>query len=142
MQTWQASVFGFPNMFIGLMAYPVVITVAIVALTHARLPRWFWLTANAGYLLGAIFAYWLFFSSVYVIEVLCPWCLIVTVITTILLATITHHNLRENNFAFSKPFNKKIQYILIKDIDKVVTACWILLLTALVLLHFGDSLFL
>ena len=28
MKTWQASVFGFPNMFIGLMGYSVVITTA------------------------------------------------------------------------------------------------------------------
>src|ERR1700704_1316893 len=28
MKTWQASVFGFPNMFIGLMGFPMVILVA------------------------------------------------------------------------------------------------------------------
>src|SRR3982750_4682964 len=33
MKTWQASVFGFPNMFIGLMAFPVVIAVALLGLS-------------------------------------------------------------------------------------------------------------
>jgi len=140
MQTWQAHAFGFPNMFIGLMAYPIVITVAVVALTRASLPRWFWLTANVFYLLGALFAYWLFFNSVYVIQVLCPWCLVITFSTTIILATITHYNLRENTLQLKKATNKKVQSFLAKDIGKVVVVSWIVLLVAVVFIKFGDSL--
>lgn len=141
MKTWQASVFGFPNMFIGLMGYPIVITVAIVALAGAKLPRWFWIIANVCYLLGALFAYWLFFNSVYVIETLCPWCLIVTFVTTIVFSALTHYNLRENTFGFKKHINDKVQELLAKDVGKVVTASWIVLLVALVFIKFGDSLF-
>lgn len=142
MKTWQASVFGFPNMFIGLMGYPVVITVAVLGLCSAKMPRWFWRAANICYLLGALFAYWLFFNSVYAIEILCPWCLVVTFSTTLLLATITHFNLRENNFGFSKAIQERVQQMLEKDVLKVGTASWIVLLIALVFLKFGDSLFL
>lgn len=143
MQTWQAKVFGFPNMLIGLMAYPVVITTAVVGLTKARkyLPRAFWIAANICYALGAIFAYWLFFQSVYVIQVLCPWCLVVTFSTTILLATITHYNLRENTFRLKKPAHEKILAFLARDYGKMVTAGWIVLLATLVFLKFGESLF-
>lgn len=141
MQTWQAHAFGFPNMFIGLMAYPIVITVAVAALVGAKMPRWFWLTANICYLLGALFAYWLFFNSVYAIQVLCPWCLVITFSTTIILATVTHYNLRENIFGLKKHVNKKVQELLAKDIGKVIVASWIVLLIALVFIKFGDSLF-
>ena len=141
MKTWQASVFGFPNMFIGLMGYAVVITTAIVGLAGAKLPRWFWITANICYFLGAVFAYWLFFNSVYVIEVLCPWCLIVTFSTTILLATITHYALRENLYHFPKHINARVQEFLQKDIGKLLTASWLVLMIALVFIKFGDSLF-
>lgn len=143
MQTWQASVFGFPNSFIGLMAYPVVITVAVVGLAGAAsaLPRWFWRTAVICYGLGAVFAYWLFFSSLYVIEVLCPWCLFVTFATTILIATIKHYAVRENVWQFSKPTHQKLMRLLEKDVDKVVVAAWFVILVALVLIKFGDSLF-
>jgi uncharacterized membrane protein len=141
MQTWQASVFGFPNMFIGLVAFPVVIVVAALGLAQVRLPRWFYITANIGYLLGAIFAYWLFFNSLYSIQVLCPWCLIVTFSTTLLLATITSYNLRENSFGVAKGLNKKIQALLDKDFHKVVLASWIVLMIVLVFLKFGDALF-
>ena len=36
MQTWQSSLLGFPNMIIGLMAFPVVITVAIAGLSDVK----------------------------------------------------------------------------------------------------------
>lgn len=141
MQTWQASVFGFPNMFIGLMAFPVVIIVATLGLAQVRLPRWFYIAANIGYLLGAIFAYWLFFNSLYDIRVLCPWCLIVTFSTTLLLATITSYNLRENTFLFSKERNKKINAFLDAGYHKLLVASWIVAMVALVFMKFGDSLF-
>jgi uncharacterized membrane protein len=142
MQTWQASVFGFPNMLIGLMAFPLVIVVASLGLARVALPRWFLLTANTGYALGAIFAYWLFFNSLYAIQVLCPWCLVVTFSTTMLLATITSYNLRENTFNLPKVANKRVQLLLGKDVHKLVTISWLVLLIALVFLKFGDSLFL
>ena len=141
MQTWQASVFGFPNSYIGLMTYPIVITVAVVGLAGATLPKWFWRTAFVFYGLGAIFAYWLFFNSVYVIEVLCPWCLAVTIGTTIIFGTIEHFMLRENLLGFSKQAHKKILRFLKADGDKVIIAGWLVLMVVLVFIKFGDSLF-
>jgi uncharacterized membrane protein len=140
MKTWQAAVFGFPNMFIGLMSYPVVITVAVAGLSGVIFKRWFLITANICYVLGAIFAYWLFFNSVYVIEILCPWCLLVTFVTTILLATITQYNLRENSFKLQKSTQKSIQQLLERDVLKMVTAGWIVLMIALVFFKFGEGL--
>lgn len=142
MQTWQASVFGFPNMFIGLMGYPVVITVAVLGLSGVAFRSWFLRAANVGYGLGVLFAYWLFFNSVYVIEVLCPWCLVVTFATTILFATITHYNLKNNIFMLPKSIHKQVQAFLAKDVGKLIIAGWIVLMIALVFMKFGDSLFL
>src|SRR5687767_8480764 len=36
MKTWQSNLFGFPNPFIGLMAYSVLITLAVGYLAGAR----------------------------------------------------------------------------------------------------------
>lgn len=143
MQSWQASVFGFPNMLIGLMAYPVVIATAVVALTGlaGKLPRWYWRAATICYGLGALFAYWLFFQSLYAIQVLCPWCLVITFSTTILFATIVYYALRDNIFSFNKKLNGYIQSYLKKDYGKMLVAAWIVLLVALVVVKFGDSLF-
>jgi uncharacterized membrane protein len=141
MKQWQAHVFGFPNMFIGLMGFPMVIMIALLGLSKVKLPRWFLISAEIGYVFWTLFAYWLFFNSVYVIQVLCPWCLVVTFSMTMLSATITRYNLQHNTFGFKKDAQKKIDRFLAKDYDKLVVAAWIVLLIALVFVKFGDALF-
>lgn len=99
--TWQANVFGFPNAFLGLIAEPVVMTIAVASLARTRFPRWFMFTANVVYLLGVIFAYWLLFQSTFVIGALCPWCILVTVSTTFVFTSMTHWNILEGNLFLS-----------------------------------------
>lgn len=95
--TWQANVFGFPNAFLGLIAEPVVMTIAVASLWRTRFPRWFMCTANVIYLLGVIFAYWLLFQSTFVIGALCPWCILVTISTTFVFWSMTRWNILEDN---------------------------------------------
>ena len=143
MQTWQSKVFfGIPNMYIGLMAFPVIITVAVAALWGgAKYSKRFLLALNIGVLLGTIFAYWLFFNSVYVIQVLCPWCLIVTFSCTMMLAASTHITLRENILGFKSTTNEKIQKFLKSGYHQLVVASWLVLMVALVFIQFGAALF-
>ncbi len=141
MKTWQATAFGFPNMFLGLIGYSIVITFAVSALTGAKFPRWFLVKAHIWYGLGLIFSYWLFFNSLYVIQVLCPWCLIVTTVTTILFATITHYNLRQNTYRFSKEKNAMVQKFLDKGYHQLAVASWLVTMVVLVILKFGSDLF-
>lgn len=140
MQTWQASILGFPNMFIGLMAFPVIMLVGALGLGGVKL-RWFYNAANAGLALCAIFAYWLFFNSLYVIGTLCPWCLTITFSSTILISAITYYNLRENNFGLRKSVNKKVQTFLNKGYLQLIIASWIVLMIALTYIKFGQLLF-
>jgi len=141
MQTWQASVFGFPNSLIGMMGYSVVITVAIAGLSGVKFPKKFMQAAQICYGLGLIFAYWLFFQSIFVIQVLCPWCLVVTFVTTIVFETLLRYNLRENNFDLPKKTHQKVSEWLKKDYDKVIVAGWVVLMIAIVFVKFGESLF-
>lgn len=141
MKTWQASVFGFPNMFIGLVGFPIVITIALLGLSNVKLPRWFLIGAEIGIAFWTLFAYWLFFNSVYLIEVLCPWCLVVTLSMTMLLGAITRYNVHENTFNLNKKLKKVVQEFYSKDFDKLVVASWVLLLVALVFAKFGEGLF-
>lgn len=98
--TWQANLLGFPNAYLGLVSEPVVITVAIAALGGVLFPRWFMLTAQAFYSIGFAFAYWLFFQSYFVIGALCPWCLTITVTTTLVFFSITRVNILDSNLKF------------------------------------------
>lgn len=141
MQTPQASVFGFPNSYLGIMGFAVVIAVAVGGLMGVKYTRNYLVTAQVFYGLGLIFAYWLFFQSVYVIQILCPWCLIVTVATTIIFEALLRYNLRRNYFGLDKKLDKRVQHWLDKDYDKLVVAGWLVLMVALVVLKFGDGLF-
>lgn len=93
----QANLLGFPNAFLGLMTEPVVITIAIAALGGVRFPRWFMLGAQVGYSIGLAFAYWLFYEAYFTIGALCPWCLLITVTTTLVFASLTRVNILEGH---------------------------------------------
>ncbi|MFJ4207476.1 vitamin K epoxide reductase family protein [Paenarthrobacter sp. NPDC089675] len=77
MKTWQSSLFGFPNMFIGIVAFAVIITTAVGLLSGARFARGYWLGLQAGVTLGFVFVVWLWSQALYVINVLCPFCMVV-----------------------------------------------------------------
>ena len=141
MESWQASLLGFPNTLIGLMAYPVIILIAVLGLIAVKLPRWFFVAANVGFLLSTVFSYWLFFQSLYSIQVLCPWCLSVTFAETLIIASAIFYNLRENNFGFKKAANEKIQSFLNKGYYQVVVISLVVILVVLVFLKFGSALF-
>ncbi len=140
MQTWQASVLGFPNSYIGVAGFAIVIAVAMGGLLGVKYSRSYLATAQVFYGLGLIFAYWLFFQSVYVIQVLCPWCLVVTFTTTLIFESLLYHNLRQNTFGLSKANNKKVQDFLDKQFDRVIVATWIVSMVLLIVLKFGDGL--
>ncbi len=95
--TWQANLLGFPNAFLGLIAEPVVITIAVAALGGVRFPRWFMLSAQVVYSIGLAFAYWLFYQAYFVIGAMCPWCLLITITTTLVFASMTRVNILEGN---------------------------------------------
>jgi len=143
MQSWQSAVFfGIPNMYIGLMGFPVLVAVAVGYLWGgARFNKGFLRAMTIGVLLGTIFSYWLFFQSLYAIQVLCPWCLIVTFSCTMMLAATMHIGFRENIWNFKKDLNEKIQKFLKNGYHQLVVASWVVLMVALVFIKFGEALF-
>ncbi|MBC7746915.1 vitamin K epoxide reductase family protein [Pedobacter sp.] len=141
MQHPSAELFGFPNSFLGLIAEPIVITVAIAGLVGIHFPRSFMAAAQIGYGLGLIFAFYLFFISAFVIEALCPWCLLVTLSTTLVFASLLRYNIREDNLYLPKKMNKTLQQWVIKDYDKFLTALILFGLVAFIFFKYGTALF-
>ncbi|MDX2679563.1 vitamin K epoxide reductase family protein [Streptomyces soliscabiei] len=84
MKSDQASVFGFPNPMLGLVAYGIVVCVGMSLSAGAAFPRWYWLTFTAGCLFGVGFVSWLQFESLYRINALCLWCCLAWVATILL----------------------------------------------------------
>ncbi|OYW42848.1 vitamin K epoxide reductase [Candidatus Saccharibacteria bacterium 32-45-3] len=137
----SASLFGFPNSFLGLIAEPIVITVAIAGLAGVRFPRMFMFVAQIAYTLGFIFAWWLFYTSYAVIGALCPWCLLVTLTTTFVWFAVTRYNIRENNLYLPKKASQKAKDFIAKDYDKLVLFSLIFIAVAMIVLKYGSQLF-
>ncbi|CAM3782090.1 vitamin K epoxide reductase family protein [Tsukamurella ocularis] len=87
MQSWQGSVFGFPNPLIGIASFSVVIVAGVLALGGVDLPRWFWIGLAIGAAAGIALVVFLIYSSLFVIHALCLWCMLVWTIMPIVLAT-------------------------------------------------------
>ncbi|KRE80214.1 vitamin K epoxide reductase family protein [Arthrobacter sp. Soil763] len=92
MQTWQSSVFGFPNMFIGIVAFAVIITTAMGILAGATFARWYWIGLQAGATLGFAFVVWLWSQALYSIHILCPFCMVVWAAMIPLFVWVTARN--------------------------------------------------
>lgn len=137
----SAHLLGFPNSFLGLMAEPVVITVAIAGLAGVKFPRKFMFAAQIVYTIGFLFALWLFGTSYFVIGALCPWCLLVTATTTFVWFAITRYNIRENNLYLPNKAQRAAKKLIEKDYDKAILFSLVVLLVAAVLIKYGPYLF-
>ena len=140
-KTSYASMFGFPNSFLGLIAEPVVITVAVAGLAGVKFPRWFMFTAQVFYSFGFIFAYYLFAIGLLIVHAVCPWCLLVTLSTTFVWFSITRYNIRENNLFLSKKLAKQAKAFTGKDYDRLTLAVLVVAIFAVLILNYGSSLF-
>jgi uncharacterized membrane protein len=139
--SWQAELFGFPNAFLGIAAEPVVITIAVASLGGVRFPRWFMLSAQVVYTLGLVFAYWLFYESMFDIGALCPWCLIVTVSTTFVFTSLAHVNIRDGNLYLPSRIQRALTSAVEADLDLIAVTIWLLVLALAVVLKYGPALF-
>ena len=94
-QTWQARILGFPNAFLGIFFEAVVLAVSVAIFAGVKFPRWYMLGTNLLYTIALFFAFWLFGQSYFIIQVLCPWCLLITLTTTLVFGGITRINVRD-----------------------------------------------
>ena len=87
----QGEIFGFPNSLLGLAFWSATITIGVAQLAGAVLARWFW----ALYALGATGALalvlWFIGESLFVLHVLCPWCMVTWAVTIPLFLVVVLH---------------------------------------------------
>ena len=137
---WQASVLGFPNAFLGMVTEPVVITLAVAGLSGVRFPRWFMCTAQVVYTVGLGFALWLFHQAMFDIGALCPWCLLVTLATTLVWFELTRVNLRRDHLFLPRRVQAALETALRLRVDVVLLVVWLLVLVLAVVVRYGDAL--
>lgn len=138
--SWQAEVFGFPNVFLGLIFEPMAITMALVGLSGVKIPRWLALAEQVIYGFALIFALWLFSQSMFVIGALCPWCMLITYSTAFIFLSMLHYNIRERNIWRSGRGAQRAYSFIAKDIDLYVGIGYVAVITLMVIVKYGPQL--
>lgn len=132
--TPQASAFGLPNPILGLVGFGIVATVGMALLAGAQFKRWFWLGLQAGTVFGVGFVTWLQFESIYRIDALCPYCMVVWAVTIPIFFYTTLHNFREGYLRTSGQLKVFCNFLQRHHGDVLVT--WYLLIGLAILTHF------
>lgn len=140
-KTTYASMFGFPNSFIGLMGEPLFIFFVVAALMGVKFPKKFMFVLQLAAIFAFIFAAYLFVIGTYFIHALCPWCLSVDVATIATLFAITRYNIKEGNLYLSRNLDKKARKFVEKDFDIFATVLVFVIAIAVMIMEFGSSLF-
>lgn len=125
-----ATLLGFPNSFIGMMAMPVFISLAVFVLSGVRFPRWIMRGAQIGADLSLLFAGWMFYTSYFVINALCPWCLVVSFSTVALWFALTRFNIIHRNLFFTGRAEDWLRRVVKRDYDKL--AMWLVVVAMVV----------
>lgn len=84
----QAEVFGFPNSIIGIGAFAVMITIAVLLFFGTNIPKLVLQIGTFGTALAAIFCHWLAYQTTFVIGALCPYCMVAWVATLMVLSVL------------------------------------------------------
>ncbi len=131
----EAAAFGFPNPFIGIAGFSVVITIGFAILAGAKFRSWFWQGLQAGVLFGIGFVHWLMFETFFEIRALCLYCMLAWIAMIPLFVYVTAYNLENRHIRFSK--SKKLGAWLQEHGLKIV-AVWYLLVVLVILVNFWD----
>lgn len=124
LESWQGSLFGFPNPIIGLAAWIAPIVVGVALLAGARFARWFWVVFNLGVVGALVFVIWLISQSVFVLGTLCPWCMVTWSVTIPLFWALTLYNLKAGNLPLPER-GRRIAAALYGWIPAITLACYV-----------------
>ena len=131
--TDQASAFGFPNPIIGVAGFAIVVTLGVLAVARVKLPDFVWLGLQAGTVFGIGFVTWLQTQSIYDIQKLCPWCMVVWTIMIPIFVWTTARNLRE--FLPGNPVSR-----FVNDWTLLINILWYVVVIAAIWFQFGSNL--
>lgn len=135
LNTSQGEVlFGIPNPLLGIVGYSAIAVTGVAILAGATFKRWFWLGLQAGTLIAAGFAMWLFYQGVYVIGSICPFCTVVWLTSVPIFWYTTVYNLRHKHLRLPKKLAGVNTFIQKHHGD--ILLVWFLVLVGIVLNRF------
>ena len=142
-QAWQAEIvkFGglsYPNAFFGIAAESVFVTIAVIGLAKVAVPRWFALCTWLGGLAALAYSYWLTTQSLFVINAMCPWCLVLMFSTTVQFMALSHATVAVQDMPSGHAGLRKYYRL---NFDLMVDVVWIVALIVVILVKDGPMLF-
>lgn len=130
----EATAFGFPNPFIGIAGFALVIGVGAMLLAGGGVKnKTYWRLFQIGPTFGFLFCIWLMSQSLYEIGALCLYCMITWVVTSIIFFTATAYNHRINNI-FPVKFKRFFNFVSRHTLDLI--GVYILISAGLILNRF------
>jgi len=130
----QAEAFGFPNPYLGLAGFAAVATIGVAILAGGKFKRWFWLLVEAGVVFAVGFVTWLQFQSIFRINALCPYCMVVWTVTVPIFWYTTLYNLRTGTIRTPDKLRGFVAFIQRHHADILIL--YYLTLAAVILHHF------
>jgi uncharacterized membrane protein len=145
-KTWQATLLNFlgtpvPNAYIGLVAESVFVTVGVALVAGATFPKWFIRATLGGVLASTFFAYWLFYQEIFVIDALCPWCMVLLFAQTLMTIGLWHYASANDYLFFPPAIREKFSAWTATGYGFYLSILWYLLIVLLVVIIFGSRLF-
>lgn len=134
MKTQQAEIFGIPNTIFGIIAFSMVIMIAVTMLFGARMKPWFWRFFNLGIAGGLAGVVYLFFQGIYRINAICPYCALTWAVVIALFAYTLAWNIRQGYIVFPKRLKKVGSFVATNHTGIILFTY--LMIVALLLNHF------
>jgi uncharacterized membrane protein len=131
--TDQASAFGFPNVLMGIAGFAVVGALGVLLIGRVQLPKWVWLGLQVGVLFGVCFVTWLQYQSIYEIQGLCPYCMVVWTVMIAIFVWTTARNLRV--YAPGNPVSH-----VVGDWTLLINILWYVAIISAIWFQFGSDL--
>ncbi len=130
MSTPQAEAFGIPNPIIGVAGFAALALLGVVLASGSALRPWLWLATQTAVTAAVVFVHWLIYQSLYVIGALCPYCMVVWVVTIPAFWWTTVHTVRR--------FRPSRRADALREYRGAVLTAWFLVIILLITHRFWD----
>jgi len=100
MNSVYATMFGFPNSWIGLMGWPMAFLTVLYLFTHRDISRLFMNIALAITVPAVIISYVWTYIAFFTIGAICPWCVLSCISATVTMVSLIHLNRQEGFIPF------------------------------------------
>lgn len=132
-------VFGIPNPAFGIAAFTALFVFSVLVLAGTQFKRWVWAAGIGAAAGGVLFSAFLYFTSLFALGTICPWCFTTWVITIGAFWAITTYSLSSGVLALGADGQKFAEFWA-RYATVILVATYILLVFG-ILIRFREALF-